>query len=74
MTDAQDTSMEPELVRANNYAQKLDAAIDVICAAPEHVELNPNWARDPKIVGLPILCRSISNFRAVVLLGSKPNS
>ncbi len=69
MTDTQETSMDPELVRAINYAQKLlDAAIDVVGAAPEHVELNQNWAQDPKIVGLTILCRSISNFRAAVLL------
>jgi hypothetical protein len=61
--------MDPELVRAINYAQKLlDAAIDVVGAAPECVELNQNWARDPKIAGLTILCRSISNFRASVRL------
>ncbi len=61
--------MDPELVRAVNYAQKLlDAAIDVVGAAPECVELNQNWARDPKIVALTILCRSISNFRASVRL------
>jgi hypothetical protein len=70
LTDAQETSMDPELVRAINYAQKLlDAAIDVVGVAPERIELNPDdWARDPKIVGLTILCRSISNFRAAVLL------
>ena len=62
--------MDPELVKAVNYAQKLlDAAIDVISAAPEHVELNPDdWARAPKVVGLTILCRSVSNFRAALLL------
>jgi hypothetical protein len=61
--------MDPDLAKAINYAQKLlDAAIDVIGAAPEYIELNQNWARDPKIVGLAILCRSISNFRAAMLL------
>lgn len=60
--------MDPELVRTINYSQKLlDAATDVVGAAPECVEPNQNWARDPKIVGLT-MCRSISNFRAAVLL------
>lgn len=44
----------------------MSAAIDVVGAAK--VELNQDWARDPKIVGLAILCRSISNFRAALLL------
>jgi hypothetical protein len=69
MTDAQGNTMDPELAKAIEYAEKLhDAAISVVDASPEHVELNQNWARDPKIVGLTILCRSISNFRAAVLL------
>jgi hypothetical protein len=69
MTDVQEAAMDPELVKAINYAQKLhDAAIDVVGAAAESIELNENWARDPKIVGLTILCRSISNFRASVQL------
>ena len=66
------TRLDPELAKAIEYAQKLhDAAIDVVGAAPEHVgqvELEQNWARDPKIVALTILCRSISNFRAALLL------
>jgi hypothetical protein len=67
MTDAQEMPMDPELRRAINYAQKLlDAALDVVGAA--RIELNENWARDPKIVGLTILSRSISNFRASVRL------
>ena len=42
---------DPELGKAIAYAQKLlDAAIGVVGAAPWHVELNQNWARDPKIV------------------------
>jgi hypothetical protein len=61
--------MDRELVKAIEYAQKLlDAAIDVVGAAPKHVELNQKWAQDPKIVGLTILCRSITNFRAALLL------
>jgi hypothetical protein len=60
---------DPELAKAIEYAQKLlDAAMDVVCVAPEYVELNENWAQDPKVVGLTILCRSISNFRAALLL------
>jgi hypothetical protein len=67
MTDATETTMDPELARAIDFSQKLlNAAIDVVGAA--HVELNENWAREPKVVGLTILCRSISNFRASVLL------
>jgi hypothetical protein len=59
--------MDPELEKAFSYAQKLlDAAIDVV--EPVRVEPNENWKRDPKIFGLAILCRSISNFRASVLL------
>jgi len=61
--------MDPELVKALSYAQKLlDTAIDAVGAADKHVELNQRWARDPKIVGLAILCRSITNFRAALLL------
>jgi hypothetical protein len=61
--------MDAELAKAIEYAQKLlDAAMNVVGVAPEHVGLNENWARDPKIVGLTILCRSISNFRAALLL------
>jgi hypothetical protein len=59
--------MDPELAKAIDFSQKLlNAAIDVVGAA--HVELDENWAREPKVVGLTILCRSISNFRASVLL------
>jgi hypothetical protein len=45
------------------------SAIDVVGAAPECVELNQNWARDPKDRGLTTLCRSTSNFHASVRLG-----
>jgi folylpolyglutamate synthase/dihydropteroate synthase len=59
--------MDAELGKAIEYSQRLlDAAIAVVGAS--HVELNESWARDPKVVALTILCRSISNFRAAVRL------
>jgi len=59
--------MDAETTKAIQYSQKLlDAAIGVMGAA--RVELNASWARDPKVIALTILCRSISNFRAAVLL------
>ncbi|MGA8499412.1 MAG: DUF5677 domain-containing protein [Xanthobacteraceae bacterium] len=59
--------MDAESTKAIAYSGKLmSAAIDVVGAAK--VELSQDWARDPKIVGLTILCRSISNFRAAMLL------
>jgi hypothetical protein len=67
MTEVPEMPMDPEFGKAINYAQKLlDAALDVVGAA--RIELTQNWARDPKIVGLTILCRTISNFRASVRL------
>ncbi len=60
-------SMDTETAKAIQYAEKLlDAAITVVGAA--RVVLNENGARDPKVVGLTLLCRSISNFRAAILL------
>jgi hypothetical protein len=59
--------MEPETEKAIQYGQKLlEAAMDIVGAS--HVELNKEFARDPKIVALTILCRTISNFRASLLL------
>jgi hypothetical protein len=59
--------MDAESTKAIQYAEKLmSAAIDVVGAAK--IELNQDWARDPKIVGLTILCRSVSNFSAAMLL------
>lgn len=59
--------MDAESAKALQYSEKLmSAAIDVVGVAK--VELTQNWARDPKIVALSILCRSISNFRAAMLL------
>jgi hypothetical protein len=48
--------MNPELAKAIDHAERLlSAAIEVVGAA--EVELNQDWARNPKIVGLAILCR-----------------
>ncbi|MGH9675556.1 MAG: DUF5677 domain-containing protein [Candidatus Acidiferrum sp.] len=59
--------MDAESTTAIQYSEKMMcAAIDVVGAAK--VELTQDWARDPKIVALTILCRSISNFRAAMLL------
>jgi hypothetical protein len=62
----------PEMVKALRYSQKLlTAVLELIGVAFERVklhEINQNGTRDPKIVGLTILCRSISDFRAAILL------
>jgi hypothetical protein len=59
--------MDAESTKAIQYSEKLmSAAIDVVGATK--VELAQDLARDPKIVALTILCRSISNFRAAMLL------
>jgi hypothetical protein len=60
--------IDPELKKALEYAQRLlNAAIDVVDAASS-VQPNDQRARDPKVVALTFLCRSISNFRAAILL------
>jgi hypothetical protein len=62
-----ESAMDAECTKAIEYSERLmSTAIDVVGAAK--VELSQDWARDPKIVGLTILCRSISNFRAAMLL------
>jgi len=59
--------MTEETQKAIDYSERLlSVAIDIVGAAK--VELDGEWARHPKIVGLAILCRSISNFRASLLL------
>jgi hypothetical protein len=59
--------MDAKSTKAIQYSEKLmSAAIDVVGAAK--VELNRDWAHNPKIVCMTILCRSISNFRAAMLL------
>ena len=62
--------MNEETQKAIEYSEKLmSAAIAVVGAAK--VELDGERARHPKIVGLAILCRSISNFRASLLLAQQ---
>jgi len=62
--------MDAETTKAIDYAQKLlDVAIDVVGVA--RVELDEGWARNPKVVALTLLCRSLSNFRAAVLLAQQ---
>jgi hypothetical protein len=59
--------MDAEAAKAIKYSQKLlDVAIGVVKAA--RVELTESWARNPKVVALNLLCRSLSNFRAAMLL------
>jgi hypothetical protein len=59
--------METETEKAIQYAQKLlDAGLAVVAAA--RVSLDANWARNPKVVALTLLCRSLTNFRAAILL------
>jgi hypothetical protein len=75
--------MDAESTKAIKYSERLmRAAIDVVDAAKLQLDKwleaemqprlkagpNENLARDPKIIGLAILCRSISNFRAAILL------
>ncbi|WP_156898811.1 DUF5677 domain-containing protein [Bradyrhizobium erythrophlei] len=61
---------DPEFAKSVAYAQKLlDASIAVVGAC--HINLNAQGARDPKIVALSLLCRSISNFRASVRLAQQ---
>jgi hypothetical protein len=62
--------VDPELSRAIEYSQRLlNAAIDVVGAAS--IQPNEQRARDPRVVALALLCRSISNFRAAMLLAQQ---
>jgi hypothetical protein len=61
---------DPEFSKAIAYAQKLlDASIAIV--GTSQIQLNEHGARDPKIVALSLLCRSISNFRASVRLAQQ---
>jgi hypothetical protein len=67
MSDDKD---DPELKKALDYAQRLlDAAIDVVAAT--HIQPNSDRARDPRVIALTLLCRSISNFRAATRLAQQ---
>jgi hypothetical protein len=58
---------DPELSKVIEFAQRLlDASIAVVAAA--RFQPNQQGARDPRIIALSLLCRSISNFRAAVRL------
>lgn len=62
--------MEAELTKAIEYAQKLiNAATEVVGGS--EIEVDQNWAQAPKVVGLAILCRSITNFRASLILAQQ---
>ncbi len=67
LCEPQEERIDPELKKAIEYAYRLlNAAIDVVDAS--HVQPNEQRARDPKVVALAFLCRSISNFRAAIRL------
>jgi hypothetical protein len=65
-------TMNEEETKAFSYAERLlGVAIDVVGAA--QVDLTENWNREPKIIALTLLCRSISNFRAAMILVREDN-
>jgi hypothetical protein len=58
---------DPKLSDAIEYAQRLlDVSIAVVAGV--RIEPNQQGARDPRVIALTLLCRSISNFRAAVRL------
>lgn len=64
--------MNEENSKAFAYAERLlSVAIDVVGAA--QVQIDGSWARNPKIIGLTLLCRSVSNFRAALILVRENN-
>jgi hypothetical protein len=53
--------------QAKDLAEKLlGTALDVVGEA--QVTLDKHWAGNPKIVGLALLSRSLTNFRAAMIL------
>lgn len=49
------------------YAQKLmDFGIEVTAHA--HVEIGTKWAREPKVIALTLLCRTLGNMKGAILL------
>ncbi|MDZ5448262.1 DUF5677 domain-containing protein [Labrys sedimenti] len=59
-----------EINQAIEYAQRLsEAAIRVVGSSK--IELNESYARNPKVVALSILCRTICNFRGALLLAQQ---
>jgi hypothetical protein len=52
------------------YAQRLaDVGIEVVAQA--HVEIGTKWAREPKVVALTLLCRTLGNLKGAVSLISQ---
>ncbi|WP_158813125.1 DUF5677 domain-containing protein [Methylocapsa sp. S129] len=59
--------MTPEEKQAFDFASELlGLAIDIVGASSVEVDLNS--ARDPKVVGLTLLCRTITNFRGALTM------
>jgi hypothetical protein len=59
--------IDSELKKAFEHAQRLlDASINVVGAT--HIRPNEQRPRDPRVIALALLCRSISNFRAAIRL------
>ena len=62
--------VDPELSLAIEYSQRLlNTSIDVVGAA--RIQPDKRRARDPRVIALTLLCRSISNFRATLLLAQQ---
>src|SRR5690349_20763206 len=60
-----DTELEKAIAHGDNL---LSTAIDVVGNAYLHITLDQTRARNPKVIAVTILCRSITNFRASLLL------
>jgi hypothetical protein len=58
----------PEEEGAFAFAQELLAFALELAQAPELPPITSESRRDPKLVGFALLCRSITNFRAVLVL------
>jgi hypothetical protein len=58
---------DEDIATAVDYSERLlNAAIDVV--AGFKIDIGPEWARNPKVVAVTVLCRGISNFRAAMVL------
>lgn len=44
----------------------MDVGIEVVAQAP--VEVGEKWAREPKVIALTLLCRTLGNFKGAVTL------
>ena len=53
----------------NAYAQKLmDIGIEIISGA--RIKVGEKWARDPKVIALTILSRTLGNMKGAVIHGA----